>query len=148
MENIEMQAVIDEFDIEYQAAFNEKTDCSLFSITGIYFLLHNSEIVFVGQSVNILVRVGQHWIQKEKEFDSFSFVPCPAESLNLLQAHFICKFMPKYNSGGLPQQDMFKSLSQLKSILGLDLYSVKKIIRLNNIKDYNGFYKMCDFNNL
>jgi hypothetical protein len=67
-------------------------------VCGVYFLRSKGQIVYVGQSVNILSRVGQH--QVDKEFDGVSFVRCKKESLNDVEGFFISLLQPKLNGRG------------------------------------------------
>jgi hypothetical protein len=62
--------------------------------TGVYFLIHNGEIVYVGQSVRLRGRIEQH---TDKVFDSFSFVLCTQKHLDFLESLYIHQLRPKYN---------------------------------------------------
>ncbi len=66
----------------------------------IYFLMDGSEIVYVGQSINIYSRLGGHFTT-DKKFDRFSWV-CTSRPLNEAEADYIIKFNPKYNVGFPP----------------------------------------------
>lgn len=65
------------------------------SNSGIYFLIKNSEIVYVGQSVDVYSRMACH--RREKEFDRFHIIPCEKEHLLEIEAKYIAKFNPKLN---------------------------------------------------
>lgn len=67
-------------------------------LQGIYFLILKEEIVYVGQSVDILARIGQHH-GAGVEFDGFSYsrVDSDKESLHMIEAQYIDKFQPKLN---------------------------------------------------
>ena len=64
------------------------------SFTGVYFLISNNKIVYVGQSVNVYARLGAH---AHKNFDSFTVLPCPKEHLNVLESLYIHIFDPPLN---------------------------------------------------
>lgn len=64
---------------------------------GVYFLMHEKEIVYVGQSVNCTLRIGNHLNDGQKAFDSYFFVECPESRLDEMEAKYIVKFRPKYN---------------------------------------------------
>lgn len=66
-------------------------------ICGIYFLTHEKEIVYVGQSKDILLRLSLHMKQGTKEFTGFCVVEAPEERLNSLEAMYIAKFNPPCN---------------------------------------------------
>jgi hypothetical protein len=64
------------------------------SFTGVYFLISNNKIVYVGQSVNVYARLNAH---THKNFDSFTVIPCPKEHLNVLESLYIHMFDPPLN---------------------------------------------------
>jgi len=81
---------------------------------GIYFLIQNNEIVYIGQSVNIEARVGQHWNENAKSFSRVAFILCAKEDLNNMESLYIDYIKPKYN-GNIPiSKDEFELL--LKTI--------------------------------
>lgn len=63
--------------------------------SGIYFLIRNGSIVYVGQSINILDRIKQH--VGVKEFDSVSWVSANSCDLNNLETVYIDAFAPVQN---------------------------------------------------
>lgn len=68
------------------------------SCCGVYFLCRQGQVVYVGQSVDVLSRVGQHRIDKTKTFDTAFFVPCRQCDLNTLERELIDRLMPEYNA--------------------------------------------------
>ncbi|MEL7966324.1 hypothetical protein AAG587_08105 [Vreelandella neptunia] len=64
-------------------------------LTGVYFLIKDERIVYVGQSLNIISRVAAH--VKHKEFDRFAFVPCDAQDLDVLESLYIHFLQPELN---------------------------------------------------
>lgn len=66
---------------------------------GIYFLVLRGEIVYVGQSINPLCRLGQH--AAERQFDSFVVLPCPVKELATIEGAYILALRPRYNKNGL-----------------------------------------------
>lgn len=64
-------------------------------VNGIYFLIKDGVVVYVGQSNNILTRVSTH---STFEFDSFNYFEVSSKKrLDNLEAYFIAKFKPAYN---------------------------------------------------
>ena len=63
--------------------------------SGVYFLVHEKEVVYVGQSSDIFTRVSTH--SKEKIFGRFAFVPCEPELLDKLESLYIHTLRPKLN---------------------------------------------------
>jgi len=62
---------------------------------GIYFLIRNGEVVYVGQSAIPMRRLGDH--ARDKIFDSVAFVPCPLEDVKKVERQYIKQFQPVYN---------------------------------------------------
>jgi hypothetical protein len=60
---------------------------------GVYILMCGKEIVYVGQSTNPSIRIGQHI--KDKIFDRALLIP--TMDLDAVEQHYINKFKPKYN---------------------------------------------------
>lgn len=67
------------------------------SVCGIYFLLSDGVVVYVGQSKLILSRVASHIAEATKVFDAVAFVRCKPENLNDFERRYIEKLLPKYN---------------------------------------------------
>lgn len=64
-------------------------------LTGVYFLIKDGVVVYVGQSVNIISRVAYH--VSYKEFDRFAFVRCSKEGLDVLESLYIHFLQPELN---------------------------------------------------
>jgi len=62
---------------------------------GVYFLIDNGKIVYVGQSVNVYSRIAQH---HQKKFDSFAVLPCQKTELDVLESLYIHVLRPLLNS--------------------------------------------------
>lgn len=62
--------------------------------SGVYFLFLRDDLIYIGQSVCILGRVGQH---RDKKFDRFTFINCAKENLNDVEGFFINLLQPKLN---------------------------------------------------
>lgn len=72
--------------------------------SGVYFLRDGGRVVYVGQTNDIFRRISEHARggQKhgcpDKEFDTWSYVPCEDEALRKqLETLFIRFIQPKYN---------------------------------------------------
>lgn len=66
------------------------------SVCGIYFLVSEGEIVYVGQSTNIASRIGNHAAER-KQFDSYYYQQCDSKSLDEMESAYIRKFKPRLN---------------------------------------------------
>ena len=69
---------------------------SMFTV-GIYFLVSENEIVYVGQSIDIGQRVRSHRNDIKKVFDEVRFIECKEEELLEKECEFISVLNPKYN---------------------------------------------------
>lgn len=68
---------------------------------GIYFLMKDDEIVYVGQSTRLCARLAGHVGQPGmKEFNRISWVEVPIEDLNFMEAAYILFYRPKHNLTG------------------------------------------------
>ena len=102
-------------------------------IKGIYFLISKNEIVYVGQSCEILSRVETHRKQNKKIFDSFSYFEYDFDNLDNIEAYFIFKLKPKYNVT-IPENDTYKTLHQIKNILNISKPTLTRFMKSNKIK--------------
>lgn len=64
---------------------------------GIYFLYLGEELQYIGQSINVLTRIGNH--RRDKEFDRVFFLPVHADSkvLEYIEMRFISFYNPPLN---------------------------------------------------
>lgn len=65
--------------------------------TGVYFLIHQRKVVYVGQSVCILSRIQTHSVDPGKVFDHYTYVECSAEKLDILESLYIHLLRPPLN---------------------------------------------------
>jgi hypothetical protein len=99
-----------------------KKSSPLSALAGVYFLIRDGEIIYVGQSVNVHNRVGDH--VRYRMFDRVYILPCDPANLLETEAKYIHKFRPVENlSNGalifppieLPQEPVdFGELSKKK----------------------------------
>lgn len=64
------------------------------NVCGVYFLIKDSQIVYIGQSINIAARITSH---KDKDFDSVSYVTCRRSELDILESLYIIAYNPILN---------------------------------------------------
>lgn len=75
-------------------------DISLYTQPCIYFLLNDSwEVVYVGKSVNLMSRIGSHYMSG-KQFSRFAIYPSSLEALDDDEIRFIEKYRPPLNLVG------------------------------------------------
>jgi len=65
---------------------------------GVYFLISNKKIVYVGQSKNVYGRISAH---KTKVFDSFALIPCDENEIDVLESLYIHLLQPEQNGHGV-----------------------------------------------
>lgn len=66
-------------------------------IIGVYMLLMDAEIVYVGQSTNVLARIYSHQQRHAKDFNRFFIIECRPEDLLRTESLYIDKFNPRHN---------------------------------------------------
>ena len=66
--------------------------------SGIYFLVRNAKVVYVGKSLDVEYRLGQHRTARQKDFDSVFIIACDPSKLTQLEARYIRMFEPPLNS--------------------------------------------------
>jgi len=111
--------------------------------SGIYFLIKDNRVVYVGQSIDLLKRsLGGH---KSKDFDAVCYIEIDYKiNLNNIEAYFIAKFKPKYNSAIPPNKI---GVSKVHLIEDFDFTEINSIIeqqygvfKFENIfKEYENF---------
>lgn len=64
----------------------------------IYALIKDQEVVYIGQSSNVMARLGSHIQERVKDFDSYAIV-CKAthEDVDAIERKYIEDLKPKYN---------------------------------------------------
>lgn len=93
---------------------------------GVYFLLLEGRVVYVGKSQNVLGRAVFHLPQvrrkrpRDKEFDAFAYILCDPADLDALESIYIHALKPPLNGGLQPGPTRRAPLS----IEGLMLLSV------------------------
>lgn len=78
--------------------FNEK-NAKYFDLSNeiyyVYFLLKDGNVVYVGQTDNILNRIKSH--QKNKDFNNVAYIITTKDKVNYLENYYIMKYEPFYN---------------------------------------------------
>lgn len=65
---------------------------------GVYFLIQDDQVVYVGQSVSVETRIRNHANNKYeiKVFDRYAYIPCEKQQLDVLESLYIHALNPKY----------------------------------------------------
>jgi excinuclease UvrABC nuclease subunit len=66
-------------------------------ISAVYFLFAGDELVYIGQSLDVYMRVRHHYTAKDKEFDKWTFIEVRLHRLLSTERRLIQQFNPKYN---------------------------------------------------
>lgn len=66
----------------------------VYRITGVYFLFKGEELVYIGQSINIMGRINNHNIVN---WDTFSYIEVPKYDLDAVEKEYILKYKPREN---------------------------------------------------
>lgn len=67
-------------------------------ICGVYFLIEGQDVVYVGQSADVVRRVNEHLDRGRKKFDAAMYLTCSLGELDELEEHFIKALKPRYNN--------------------------------------------------
>lgn len=65
------------------------------TLSGVYFLIEDDEIVYVGQSGNVIARLQTHLLTKK--FNKIAILPCEEKERATIEAKYIHLFQPKLN---------------------------------------------------
>lgn len=78
--------------------------------SGVYFLIRRGEVVYVGQSLDVLHRIARHR-REGRIFDAYSVIECVPEQLDELERTYIKAFVPEDNwSLGNPARQALPTL--------------------------------------
>lgn len=71
---------------------------------GIYFLCKGNDVVYVGQSVNVIARIGTHQQDVSKSFDRAFFFCCKPEDLDRVERALIDELLPLHNGDSITRR--------------------------------------------
>lgn len=80
----------------YSAAEVVESSIPISDGCGVYFLLREGEITYVGQTTDLLKRLVKHR-GDGRRFDAFAFIPCPFDQLADLERIYLTMLLPKEN---------------------------------------------------
>ena len=105
--------------------------------TGIYFLIKNDVVVYVGQSIDIYTRVLEHKFENKKEFDNVKALVIEDNTKReIYEMSFISILKPKCNILSFELKDWYNSLP---SICKTDSYenihnrTITNALRMDNV---------------
>jgi len=102
-------------------------DLSALAFTGVYFLISQGRVVYVGQAVDVRRRIADHIGEAVKKFDSVRAMAVDRDRLTPVERRYIRRFRPKYNScstakaaKALPTQIVKMSKRDAMEAMGID----------------------------
>ena len=100
--------------------------------SGVYFLFKSGRCVYVGQSKQVHIRVREHQIRKRsvKDFDSFSWIPCPPDKLLELEKRYVDMLAPVLNIVWTPRHSQ-RALNRVRASKQI----LREILREKMAKD-------------
>jgi len=109
----------------------KKSEPLQFAERGIYFLIKDDRVVYVGQSrSNMLQRIAQH--THDKDFDAVAVHAVPERygltDLDELEAAYIYELTPPYNAI-MPPNSRYLRKESLKTRLGLTGHQLNRLLR-------------------
>jgi hypothetical protein len=104
------------------------TDVSIMASPGVYALVFNGEVMWVGKSSRLAGRVGDHFQAKVFPIDQVFVLPCDPADLVTLENFLIVKLKPRYNIQSLGD---IKFHNQMRPLVGK--YSIFEKRRLDYI---------------
>lgn len=109
-----------------QESFITQRAMAFDKIVGVYFLLLDDRIVYIGKSENIMYRLASHRYEATKEFNRVFVYECASANLDRLESLYINKFQPIHNGNKLfVAQDQAVWTESIRSLLGLAIHSAK-----------------------
>ena len=112
--------------------------------SGIYVLGYDDEVVYVGKSMALARRIGDHVGSPGFPFNSVYFLPVAPEDLSTFESFLILKFNPRYNSespmelsrrvkGGLVGKYNVSARRRLAGIMGRQALNYDDLANLDMI---------------
>lgn len=115
-------------------------------LCGVYFLLDEDEIIYIGSSKHIVSRVYSH-TSSEKHFNQVRFISCDNESKEQLEAQLIIEHNPKYNLG-LPGVEDYVTLNHCLSQSKAELNSLIKELPVEFMRNSRNYIKTVNYKRL
>lgn len=89
-------------------------DCRAQDTCGVYFLIRDDKIVYVGQSLDVAARVVSHRRDANKRFNRAAWVECEPDRLDEVERFWIRALRPEHNRAGL--QDVFAAETEMATL--------------------------------
>lgn len=110
-----------------------------FPYNGVYFLIKDNEVVYVGKSKDVHSRVMTHLVDKEKDFDSYSYILLEnAHDRDVTECFYIETLAPKYNNSFSEKHLLLEVLQEIALLSGYKIRSREEIFKKqdeNNLRN-------------
>lgn len=116
------------------------------SFSGIYFLLSDGVIVYIGKSLNVINRTTQH---NNKIWEEYTYLTCKEKDLSAIEKKYIQIYSPKYNENIcykkipiLENDYVFPELENYQAVLENNQFYLKlkdKYTKLNLVSNKNNY---------
>jgi hypothetical protein len=97
----------------------------------VYFLIKGSEVVYVGQTVDLHTRLNSH--KRNKDFDKYNFIRCNPCDMDAIESVYIHALSPSLNGKALGNGKKFDSEEKVAPINLTDLCSM--LVEYNDMKN-------------
>lgn len=88
-----------------------KRDVPITSEPCIYFLWDSDFVVYIGQSLQAVKRIGTHISEGSKIFDAVTVLPVEAKLLDIQERLYIREYAPKYNTAGTSGEEKLEKMA-------------------------------------
>lgn len=122
------ESLLDEKDI-----LSDSMEWSFPNCPGIYFLIRENKIVYVGQSKSVVARLLSHY--KYKNFDRFYYCKVNESELNDYETYYILKFAPEENKT-IPNNSYFKTIDQISKYFSVPVGIVDTVLREKSTRKF------------
>ncbi|GAA5661903.1 hypothetical protein Brsp07_00364 [Brucella sp. NBRC 14130] len=114
-------------------------------LCGVYFLIDDAEVTYIGQSKNIIARIGQH-MAAGKRFTEFTYIKCAPENLNLYERRLVLLYKPRDNismlmDGEAGTAEIARLAADVPIVLQDTKQKSKKFMGVKEVAQYTGLSK-------
>lgn len=105
----------------------------------VFFLINQKEIVFIGLSLDVMVRIANLRKENKMIFDHYAILECPSEYAPAVQCELIVKYEPKYNKT-LPHNQGYITRGKIKEVFNINGHRVRHLIKKYQPKQVLGVF--------
>ena len=105
--------------------------------SGVYILILDGIVVYVGESKSVYSRIGAHVKDSKKRFDSVRILPCQEHRRKYWEAVLIDRYQPLFNTKGKDKATNQRHIHRLSKITKRQY---KQAVKCENCKKQDTFY--------